>query len=65
MSPQNSGEKNKKNVERGPFDLAGRLLNASHAHSMTIEDRLEIYFSDYQLMPAFVQVPVPFIYIYI
>ena len=46
----------KKNVDMGPFDLAGRLLNGSAFRGMSMEDKLGLYFTDYQLLPTFVQV---------
>ena len=45
----------KKNIDLGPFDLAGKLLSGSAFRGMTMEDKLQIYFSDYQLMPPFLQ----------
>ena len=45
----------RKNVDLGPFDLAGRAFSGSMSRSMTLDERLELYFSDYQLMPPFIQ----------
>ncbi len=38
-----------------PFDLAGRLFGGSVFRSLSMNEKLELYFNDYQLLPLFAQ----------
>ncbi len=49
-------ELSKKNADLGPFDLAGRLLSGSVFRGLRFDEKMDLYFNDYQLMPPFVQV---------
>ena len=51
-----SGDVSKKNVDLGPFDLASRLFGQASFRSMNLSEKMDLYFTDYQLLPAFVQV---------
>jgi replication factor C subunit 1 len=52
LSYDQTKEFSKKNVEMNPFDISNKLLSP---HGCSLEGRFELYFADYQLMPAFIQ----------
>lgn len=45
----------KKNFQMGPFDLIQKTFSSSLAAMTTLDDKIELYFHDYQLLPLFVQ----------
>jgi replication factor C subunit 1 len=49
------GIESKKNIDLGPFDLASRMLSGTVLRGYSMEDKMQLYFSDYQLLPPFIQ----------
>jgi hypothetical protein len=45
-----------KNLNLTPFDVISRLLGKSTFRSTTFNDKTDLYFQDYSLIPLFVQV---------
>ncbi|KAJ2495325.1 DNA replication factor C complex subunit Rfc1, partial [Coemansia sp. RSA 2052] len=46
---------NKKEVSIGPFDIIGKYLNKSENMRLSFSDKLDLYYSDFSIVPLFVQ----------
>ncbi|KAJ2025779.1 DNA replication factor C complex subunit Rfc1 [Coemansia sp. S610] len=46
---------NKKEVSVGPFDVIGKYLNKTENQRLTFSDKLDLYYSDFSIVPLFVQ----------
>ncbi|KAJ1791435.1 DNA replication factor C complex subunit Rfc1, partial [Coemansia sp. RSA 2399] len=46
---------NKKQVSVGPFDVIGKYLNGMENAGMSFADKLDLYYSDFSIVPLFVQ----------
>ncbi|KAJ2520461.1 DNA replication factor C complex subunit Rfc1 [Coemansia sp. RSA 1939] len=46
---------NKKQVSVGPFDVIGKYLNGMENAGMTFADKLDMYYTDFSIVPLFVQ----------
>ncbi|KAJ2211659.1 DNA replication factor C complex subunit Rfc1, partial [Coemansia sp. RSA 487] len=46
---------NKKQVSIGPFDVIGKYLNGMENAGMSFSDKLDLYYSDFSIIPLFVQ----------
>ncbi|KAJ3054745.1 hypothetical protein HK097_000916, partial [Rhizophlyctis rosea] len=44
-----------KNMTMSPFDVTGKLLSAGPFRNMSVNDKIELYFHDYSLIPLMVQ----------
>ncbi|KAI3641602.1 hypothetical protein MIR68_000353 [Amoeboaphelidium protococcarum] len=45
----------KKDVDMNPFDISTRLLSGGTSKQLSIDQKMELYFADYQLVPPFIQ----------
>ncbi|KAJ2225538.1 DNA replication factor C complex subunit Rfc1 [Coemansia sp. RSA 1722] len=46
---------NRKEVAMGPFDVIGKYLNGMENSSTSFSDKVDMYYSDFSIMPLFVQ----------
>ncbi|KAJ2822474.1 DNA replication factor C complex subunit Rfc1, partial [Coemansia furcata] len=46
---------NKKEVSIGPFDVIGKYLNKTENMQLSFSDKLDLYYSDFSIVPLFVQ----------
>ncbi|KAI8321288.1 DNA replication factor C, large subunit [Martensiomyces pterosporus] len=46
---------NKKEVSVGPFDVIGKYMNGTENASATFAEKLDLYYSDFSIVPLFVQ----------
>ncbi|KAJ2421116.1 DNA replication factor C complex subunit Rfc1, partial [Coemansia sp. RSA 2531] len=46
---------NKKEVSIGPFDVVGKYLNKTENMRLSFSDKLDLYYSDFSIVPLFVQ----------
>ncbi|KAJ2749843.1 DNA replication factor C complex subunit Rfc1, partial [Coemansia sp. BCRC 34490] len=46
---------NKKQVSVGPFDVIGKYLNGMENAGMSFADKLDMYYTDFSIVPLFVQ----------
>ncbi|KAJ2910725.1 DNA replication factor C complex subunit Rfc1 [Coemansia aciculifera] len=46
---------NKKEVSIGPFDVIGKYLSKSENARLSFSDKLDLYYSDFSIVPLFVQ----------
>ncbi|KAJ2060237.1 DNA replication factor C complex subunit Rfc1 [Coemansia sp. S146] len=46
---------NKKEVSTGPFDVVGKYLNKTENMRLSFSDKLDLYYSDFSIVPLFVQ----------
>lgn len=44
-----------KNFKLSPFDVAKKVFNAADQKNMTLNDKIGLYFHDYNIAPLFVQ----------
>lgn len=59
---QATGKKHSnKNFKLGPFDIAKLVFNAAEQKNMNLNDKIDLYFHDYNIAPLFVEENYPYV----
>lgn len=55
MDSKEYSQLNKKEVSIGPFDVIGKYMNGGENTGLSFADKLDLYYSDFSIIPLFVQ----------